>query len=319
MSLQTTTPAAERRSVAAEAAPLLRLTNVTAGYDRHPAVHHLSLEVQRGDMLAVVGPNGSGKTTLLRLLAGDLEAMEGEVRLPPAGRCRVAYLPQLNRTDRSFPITVQDLVASGLWHETGALGGLGARAAPAGVGRARGGGPCARCARRLIGSLSGGEFQRVRFAQLMLQDARLVLLDEPFAGVDATTLGVLLPLLAAVERAGRHHRRPCCTNSTSSGSGFRRRCCWRGTWSPSADAGRPHRRQLAACRRPVGGSLGGGHLVPAAGNTGIGCRRPRSPAWLTSAGCGRGSSSRSASSPSCDGRWPAASRCRSAARRSASS
>ena len=179
---------------ASPAAALLALENVTAGYDRHPAVHHLNLEVFSGDMLAVVGPNGSGKTTLLRLLAGDLKRMEGRLRLPARDTCRIAYLPQLNSTDRDFPITVEDLVASGLWHETGALRGLDAGqrrrvlAALEGVG-------LAACARRLIGSLSGGEFQRVRFAQLMLQDAQLVLLDEPFAGVDATTFGVLLPLL----------------------------------------------------------------------------------------------------------------------------
>ncbi len=176
-------------------APLLSLVDVTAGYDRHPAVHHLTLEVRAGDMLAVVGPNGSGKTTLLRLLAGDLKTMEGQLRLPPSMRCRTAYLPQLNLTDRSFPITAHDLVASGLWHETGALRGLD----PHQRGRvmdALDAVGLAACARRLIGTLSGGEFQRVRFAQLMLQDAGLVLLDEPFAGVDATTIGTLLPLLS---------------------------------------------------------------------------------------------------------------------------
>ncbi len=176
-------------------AALLTLDNVTAGYDRHPAVHHLNLEIFAGDMLAVAGANGSGKTTLLRLLAGDLKPMEGRLQLPPAAHCRIAYLPQINRTDRDFPITVQDLVASGLWHETGAWRGLDRRqrervmAALDAVG-------LAFCASRLIGSLSGGEFQRVRFAQLMLQEARLVLLDEPFAGVDANTIGVLLPQLA---------------------------------------------------------------------------------------------------------------------------
>ena len=181
--------------------PLLTLDNVTAGYDRHPAVHHVSVEVFEGDMLAVVGANGSGKTTLLRLLARDLKPMEGRIALPSAGRCRIAYLPQLNRTDRSFPITVQDLVASGLWHETGALRGLDANQrrrvmdALDAVG-------LVSCASRLIGSLSGGEFQRVRFAQLMLQDARLVLLDEPFAGVDASTIGVLLPQLENWNAAG---------------------------------------------------------------------------------------------------------------------
>ncbi len=180
---------------------LLALENVTAGYDRHPAVHHLSLEVLKGEMLAVVGPNGSGKTTLLRLLAGDLRQMEGRLDLPVPGQCRIGYLPQLNGTDRDFPITVEDLVASGLWHETGAIRGLTAEqrrrviVALDQVG-------LAACAGRLIGSLSGGEFQRVRFAQLMLQDAGLVLLDEPFAGVDATTIGVLLPLLERWNEAG---------------------------------------------------------------------------------------------------------------------
>jgi zinc/manganese transport system ATP-binding protein len=187
-----THPAAPRAPLADP--PLLSLSNVTAGYDRHPAVHHLTLEVQAGEMLAVVGPNGSGKTTLLRLLAGDLKAMEGEPRLPSSRRCRTAYLPQLNLTDRSFPITVHDLVASGLWHETGAMGGLDAGQRRR-VMEALDAVGLAPCARRLIGSLSGGEFQRVRFAQLMLQDAGLVLLDEPFAGVDAHTMAMLLPLL----------------------------------------------------------------------------------------------------------------------------
>lgn len=195
--------AASSTSFAASAsrAPLLALDNVTAGYDRHPAVHHLTLEVFDGDMLAIVGANGSGKTTLLRLLAGDLTPMEGRLTLPAPARCRIAYLPQLNRTDRSFPITVEDLVASGLWHETGALRGLDRRQHRRVIDALDAVG-LAFCARRLIGSLSGGEFQRVRFAQLMLQDARLVLLDEPFAGVDATTIGVLLPLLEKWNAAG---------------------------------------------------------------------------------------------------------------------
>lgn len=181
--------------------PLITLANVTAGYDRHPAVHHLTLSVADGDLLAVVGPNGAGKTTLLKLLAGELRPMEGRLALPPEATCRVAYLPQLNQTDRSFPITVQDLVASGLWHQTGAIRGLDA-AQRRRVAESLDSVGLLSCARRVIGSLSGGEFQRVRFAQLMLQDARLMLLDEPFAGIDATTIGVLLPLLAQWNAAG---------------------------------------------------------------------------------------------------------------------
>ncbi len=187
-------------SIAATA--LLRLTNVTAGYDRHPAVHHLSLAIESGDMLAVVGPNGAGKTTFLKLLAGELAPIEGEVSWARAEPVRVAHLAQLNRTDRSFPITVEDYVASGLWHETGAWGGLG-RSQRERIRHALGSLGLLSCARRTIGTLSGGEFQRMRFAQLMLQDADLMLLDEPFAGIDATTISVLLPLMARWHGAGR--------------------------------------------------------------------------------------------------------------------
>lgn len=180
----------------------IRLVNVTAGYDRHPAVHHLNLRITPGEMLAVVGPNGAGKSTLLKLLGGELTPMEGQLSLPPADRFRVAHLAQRSPADRSFPITVQDFVASGLWHETGAWGGLRS-AQRTRIGDALSAVGLASCARRVIGSLSGGEFQRVRFAQLMLQDADLVLLDEPFAGIDATTIGVLLPLLAAWQQDGK--------------------------------------------------------------------------------------------------------------------
>ncbi|MGE0801362.1 MAG: metal ABC transporter ATP-binding protein [Lautropia sp.] len=181
--------------------PLITLDNVTAGYDRHPAVHHLTLEIADGEMLAVVGPNGAGKTALLKLLARTLQPMEGRLVLPAPATCRTAWLAQLDRTDRGFPITVQDLVASGLWHQAGAFGGLN-RAQRQRVADALDAVGLGSCARRVIGSLSGGEFQRVRFAQLILQDARLILLDEPFAGVDATTIGVLLPLLARWNAAG---------------------------------------------------------------------------------------------------------------------
>ncbi|MDO5102069.1 MAG: metal ABC transporter ATP-binding protein [Lautropia sp.] len=180
---------------------LISLDNVTVGYDRHPALHHLNLAVAAGDMLAVVGPNGAGKSTFLKLLTGESVALDGTVRWPQGPDCRIAYLPQINQTDRQFPITVQDMVASGLWHRCGAFGGLNRNdyrqieEALDLVGM-RG------YARRVLGALSGGEFQRVRFAQLMLQQARVVLLDEPFVGIDVTTMEALLRLLAEWNRQG---------------------------------------------------------------------------------------------------------------------
>ena len=108
---------------------LVSLQNVTVGYDRHPAIHHLQLQISAGDMLAVVGPNGAGKSTFLKLLIGEQLSLEGQVTLPDPDRMRVACLPQINQTDRQFPITVQDMVASGLWHQCGAFGRLGRQGA----------------------------------------------------------------------------------------------------------------------------------------------------------------------------------------------
>lgn len=174
---------------------LVALDNVTVGYDHHPAIHHLRLQIQAGDMLAVVGPNGAGKSTFLKLLTGERLSIDGQVQLPDRRSCRVAYLPQINQTDRQFPITVRDLVASGLWHRCGAFGRVRREdlhridEALEQVGMLGYG-------HRVISALSGGEFQRVRFAQLMLQDARMVVLDEPFVGIDMTTTEALSKLLA---------------------------------------------------------------------------------------------------------------------------
>ncbi|MDO4231793.1 MAG: ABC transporter ATP-binding protein, partial [Lautropia sp.] len=174
---------------------LASLDNVTVGYDRHPAIHHLRLQIADGDMLAVVGPNGAGKSTFLKLLTGEKLSVEGRFTPPDARQCRVAYLPQINQTDRQFPITVQDMVASGLWHRRGAFGWLG-RADRARIDEVLDQVGMRAYARRVISALSGGEFQRVRFAQLMLQEARMVVLDEPFVGIDMSTTDSLLDLLA---------------------------------------------------------------------------------------------------------------------------
>lgn len=94
------------------------LDNVTLGYDRHPAVHHMSIEIAQGSLIAVVGPNGSGKSTLLRGLVGELRPLEGHIFINQS----IAYLPQLREVDRSFPISVHDFVGMGLWRSIGAWG-----------------------------------------------------------------------------------------------------------------------------------------------------------------------------------------------------
>src|SRR3954452_13119519 len=103
----------------------LQFRDVTLGYDRHPAVHHLSGEVAAGALLAVVGPNGAGKSTLFRGLVGILKPLAGSISLGGLDIRDIAYLPQTAEIDRSFPISVLDLVGTGLWRRTGMLGGIG--------------------------------------------------------------------------------------------------------------------------------------------------------------------------------------------------
>ena len=178
----------------------ITLHDVTLTYDRHPAVHHVSGTFASGSLTAITGPNGAGKTTLLRALAGLHPVASG--RIEGAGPGRVALLPQRTSLDRSFPIGCLDVVALGLWGERGAFqpicGGDVDRAAKAldTVGL-RG------FERRPLDTLSAGQFQRLLFARLMLQDAPTLLLDEPFNAVDARTEAELVALIEAWHAAGR--------------------------------------------------------------------------------------------------------------------
>ena len=184
------------------AAPMVVLDNLTLGYDRHPAVHHLSAEIPAGSLLAVIGPNGAGKSTLLKGIAGELRPIGGRIVLSALPAAGVAYMPQRGEIDHSFPVSVFDVVAMGLWHEIGAFGGL-SRRQRARVGEALGAVGLAGFEARPIGSLSGGQLQRARFARLMLQDAPLILLDEPFAAIDSRTVDDLVALILGWHREGR--------------------------------------------------------------------------------------------------------------------
>jgi zinc/manganese transport system ATP-binding protein len=172
----------------------LQFRDVTLGYDRHPAVHHLNGEVATGALLAVVGPNGAGKSTLFRGIAGILKPLAGSISAAKLDFRDIAYLPQTVDIDRSFPISVFDFVGTGLWRQTGFFGGIGkkAREKIAGALAAVG---LSGFESRAIGTLSGGQMQRMLFARVLLQDAPLIVLDEPFNAVDAKTSADLLALV----------------------------------------------------------------------------------------------------------------------------
>jgi zinc/manganese transport system ATP-binding protein len=147
-------------------------------------------------LLAIVGPNGAGKSTLLKGIAGALAPLHGRIEIAGAGRAptRIAYLSQLTGLDRTFPITVADIVASGLWHKAGLFRRIG-RSDNAAIEEALSAVGLARFERRWIGSLSGGQFQRALFARLMLQDAPIILLDEPLNAIDDKTAADLLDVV----------------------------------------------------------------------------------------------------------------------------
>jgi zinc/manganese transport system ATP-binding protein len=175
--------------------PAIWFQNVTLGYDRHPAVHHLNGDVERGALLAICGPNGAGKSTLLKGIAGLLAPLSGTIALPGLKPREIAYLPQAAEVDKSFPINVFDLVAMGLWRRRGSFGKITRRDAAAVSASIAAVGLDGFEARQIT-TLSGGQLQRMLFARLLIQNAALVLLDEPFAAVDARTVSDLLGVVA---------------------------------------------------------------------------------------------------------------------------
>ncbi|WP_245686181.1 metal ABC transporter ATP-binding protein [Terasakiispira papahanaumokuakeensis] len=173
---------------------MITLDNVTVTYNRHPAVHHVSGCFEPGSLTAIAGSNGAGKSTLLKAMMGELSSVEGTIDRGDLLVRDFGYLPQAADIDRHFPLSVADTVMLGAWREVGAFGGATravvdrARQALVAVG-------LAGFEKRDIGSLSVGQFQRVLFARLLLQDAKVIILDEPFTAIDARTTHDLLAII----------------------------------------------------------------------------------------------------------------------------
>ena len=172
----------------------IELRDLTLGYDGHPAVHHLDGVFADGSLTAIVGPNGSGKSTLLKGITGILKPLGGSIERGTTRTRAIAYLPQSAEIDRSFPATVADLVALGHWRSRGLWGAItgpdyeAVREALEAVGL-RG------FENRALDTLSGGQAQRALFARVMLQDASVILLDEPFTAIDEKTTADLIGLV----------------------------------------------------------------------------------------------------------------------------
>ena len=184
----------------------LALSGLTVAYAAMPAVEGASARFPVGTMTAIIGPNGAGKSTLLKAALGLIPAVAGEVRAfgtPVAASLgRIAYVPQRAAVDWDFPARVIDVVRMGQYRQTGLLGrltpGLKAQAMDC---LARLG--MEDFAQRQIGALSGGQQQRVFLARALAQGGDLIILDEPFAGVDAATEAAIIAVLHALRAQGR--------------------------------------------------------------------------------------------------------------------
>jgi ABC-type Mn2+/Zn2+ transport system ATPase subunit len=183
----------------------LEIRDLEAGYGREPTLTGVSLQLPAGSITAVVGPNGSGKSTLLKAILGLTPDVRGEIRVDGVSvdraRDRIAHVPQREVVDWGFPITAADVVMMGRYPRLGVIRRPGAadrrqvREALARVGMEPFGG-------HQIGALSGGQQQRVFLARALVQEASVLLLDEPMTGVDQATERAINELLRELRDAG---------------------------------------------------------------------------------------------------------------------
>lgn len=181
---------------------VITLENVTVRYGKSEALRNVSGSFGAGSLTAVAGPNGAGKSTFLKTIVGILKPLSGRVTVCNECGKKIAYLPQIAAIQRDFPFSVLQAVCTGFWQEIGDKGRISssmkirARTALAEVGLS-GFESCQ------VSELSGGQFQRMLFARVILQDARIILLDEPFAAVDAETTIKLIQILLNWHQEGR--------------------------------------------------------------------------------------------------------------------
>lgn len=180
---------------------MIELDHLVAGYGSEAVTPALCGVVERGSMTAIVGANGCGKSTLLKTLAGVLTPVSGALRWPSA-RPTIGWLAQRQTLDPHFPLTVQDVVSMGSWPRISLFRGLN-RQARTQVSAALERVGMLALANSTIDTLSGGQCQRMLFARMWLQHAPLVMLDEPFTGIDEITSQLLMEQIVDMHQQGQ--------------------------------------------------------------------------------------------------------------------
>ncbi len=186
--------------------PPLSVKNLTVAYQKKPVVRNVSFEVTEGELIGIIGPNGAGKSTLIKAILGLQPTLTGDTLVYgkpyKTQRKLVGYVPQRESVDWDFPTNALDVVMMGRYGHLGLLRRPGAKEKAIAM-------EClskvgmADFAGRQISQLSGGQQQRVFLARALAQDATLYFMDEPFAGVDATTEKAIITLLNELKRQGK--------------------------------------------------------------------------------------------------------------------
>lgn len=181
---------------------MININNLSITYKDHLALDKLSLKIQKGSLTAIVGPNGAGKSTLLKTIMGQIKPTEGNVDLGSYSTKNIAYIPQSHQIDKSFPITVGEFVSAGAWQRTRFWRAF-CQSEKELLAQALEKVNLAGTEKRQINALSGGQFQRMLFARMLLQDADILLLDEPFAAIDAQTSIDLMTVIHDCQNQGK--------------------------------------------------------------------------------------------------------------------
>ncbi|WP_175868493.1 ABC transporter ATP-binding protein [Bartonella gabonensis] len=177
----------------------LHFKKTTLGYGNRIAIKGFSAKLEAGSLVAVTGDNGAGKSTLLKAIAGLIKPLKGKITKPQ--KSRIAYLSQQCNIDQTFPIDVKTLVKTGLWSFCGLW--KNQRPYDSKIQNALEMVGLTELSDRSLETLSGGQLQRALFARIIVQDADIILLDEPFNGIDRNTQKDLLALITSWQQQGR--------------------------------------------------------------------------------------------------------------------
>lgn len=181
---------------------MIKINDLSVSYQENVALSQISTTINDGELVAIVGPNGAGKSTLLKSIMQQLSTESGSIDLDGLDLKNIAYLPQSSQIDRKFPITVTEFVSAGAWQRC-SFWRIFSRNEQRLLQQALAKVDLENMAERQISQLSGGQFQRMLFARMLLQDANILLLDEPFGAIDAQTTELLMAVIKECQAQGK--------------------------------------------------------------------------------------------------------------------